>query len=345
MISRRKFLGAVAGGVAIGAGVAVPLARQATRQEREARWGREGVRRPARSRVAALRAASYDESLLEDVVRRGVALCGVEVRNRRVVLKPNLVEFDPRGVINTHPALVAAAARAFRSLGAREVVVGEGPGHRRDNDYLLDASGLGAALADAGTPYVDLNTDGVARVAVRSRFMGVSELWLPETVVGADLLVSMPKLKTHHWAGVTLSMKNLFGIMPGACYGWPKNVLHVKGIPNSIIDINAALPVRRFNIVDGVVGMEGNGPIQGTARQSGLLLFGEDPVAVDATGARLMSLDPWGIDYLRDAEAFLGNVAEERIEHLGEPLDALRQDYEVLDRFRVLKSVRHDLAQ
>jgi hypothetical protein len=147
MISRRKFLGAVAGGVAIGAGVAVPLARQAARQEREARWGREGVRRPARSRVAALKAASYDESLLEDVVRRGVALCGVEVRNRRVVLKPNLVEFDPRGVINTHPALVAAAARAFRSLGAREVVVGEGPGHRRDNDYLLDASGLGAAPA------------------------------------------------------------------------------------------------------------------------------------------------------------------------------------------------------
>ena len=264
---------------------------------------------------------------------------------RRVVLKPNLVEFDPAGVINTHPALVAAAARVFRSMDAREVIVAEGPGHRRDNEYLLDASGLGAALDDAGVRYVDLNVDAVRRVATRSRFTGLPELWLPETVAGADLFVSMPKLKTHHWAGATLSMKNLFGIMPGTYYGWPKNVLHVKGIPNSIVDINAALPVRRFNIVDGIVGMEGNGPIQGTARRSGLLAFGEDPVAVDATCARLMTLEPSRIGYLADAGAFLGNVEIERIEQLGEPLDRFAQDFAVLEQFRGLKPARHVLAR
>jgi uncharacterized protein (DUF362 family) len=336
--TRRQFVGAVVTGVAAGAAGAalLPLTRRSHPDEREARWGRDAYTKAPRSRVAVLRATAYDDRL-DGILRHGLALFPLDVRGRRVVLKPNLVEFDPNGVINTHPALVAAAARVFREMGAREVIVAEGPGHRRDNDYLLDASGLGAALEDAGVPYVDLNTDAVRRVATRARFTGLSELWLPETIAGADLLVSMPKLKTHHWAGATLSMKNLFGLLPGTYYGWPKNVLHQRGIPNSIVDINASLPVRRFNIVDGIVGMEGNGPIQGTARRSELLAFGEDPVAVDATCARLMTLDPLRIDYLRDAGTFMGNVAEERIDMLGEPLDALRQDYRVLDVFAPLK--------
>jgi uncharacterized protein (DUF362 family) len=341
--TRRQFLGTVAAGVAAGA-VLAPLATRTSRQERETRWGRDAYVKPPRSRVAVLRADAYDDRL-DRVLRDGLALFPLDVAGRRVVLKPNLVEFDPAGVINTHPLLVAAAARVFRSLGAREVVVAEGPGHRRDNEYLLDASGLGPALADVGVPYVDLNVDAVRRVTARSRFMGMSDLWLPETVAGADLLVSMAKLKTHHWAGVTLSMKNLFGIMPGTYYGWPKNFLHQRGIPNSIVDINASLPVRRLSIVDGIVGMEGNGPIQGTPRRSGLLAFGEDPVAVDATCARLMTLEPWKVQYLADAEPFLGNIAEERIDQVGEDLEGLRQDYAVLEQFRTLKPARHDLAR
>ena len=334
-LTRRQFVGGVATGLAAGA-VLAPLVRRALPRERAERWTKEAYTRAPRSRVAVLRADAYDERL-DAVLRQGIALFGLDVRARRVVLKPNLVEFDPAGVINTHPALVAAAARVFRSLGAREVVVAEGPGHRRDNEYLLEASGLGRALEDAGVPYVDINTDAVRRVGARSRFMGLPEFWLPETVVGAELFVSMPKLKTHHWAGVTLSMKNLFGIMPGTYYGWPKNVLHQHGIPNSIVDINATLPVARFNIVDGIVGMEGNGPIQGSAIRSGCVIFGTDPVAVDATCARLMTIEPERIKYLADASDFLGNIAAERIDQLGESLDALRRDFRVLPAFEKLK--------
>src|SRR5262245_66568541 len=93
----------------------------------------------------------------------------------------------------------------------------------------------------------------------------------------------MPKLKTHHWAGVTLSLKNMFGVVPGSVYGWPKNALHWAGIHGSILDINSSLPIPQFAIVDGIVGMEGNGPLQGQAKQSGVLILGEDLVAVDAT--------------------------------------------------------------
>jgi uncharacterized protein (DUF362 family) len=329
MTSRRRFISALALGVSAGTVGGIYALRRS-------RWDRDAYAKRARSQVAVLRAGAYD-GLLDEIVRRGVELCALPVRGRRVVLKPNMVEFDPRGVINTSPALVAAAARVFRSLDAREVVVAEGPGHRRDNDYLLDASGLRATLTDVNVRYVDLNTDNLRRVAARSRFTGLGHLWLPETIASADLVVSMPKLKTHHWAGVTLSMKNLFGIMPGMVYGWPKNVLHQRGIPASIVDINASLPAARFAIVDGIVGMEGNGPIQGTPKRSGLLAFGTDFVAVDATCARLMTIEPDRIEYLQTAGEFLGNIADERIEMLGEPIDDLRQDYQVLERFRGLK--------
>jgi uncharacterized protein (DUF362 family) len=130
-------------------------------------------------------------------------------------------------------------------------------------------------LRDARAGYVDLNVDAVSPVRTVSSYTTLGHLYLPQTVTDADLLISMPKLKTHHWAGVTLSLKNLFGIMPGAVYGWPKNVLHYRGIQQSILDINAALPVPRFNIVDGIIGMEGDGPDpRHRPRQSGVLVFG-----------------------------------------------------------------------
>ena len=79
----------------------------------------------------------------------------------------------------------------------------------------------------------------------------------------ADVFISLPKMKTHHWAGATLSLKNLFGTLPGICYGWPKNELHWRGIPNSIVDI-ALTQTPHLAIVDGIVGMEGDGPLVGT---------------------------------------------------------------------------------
>src|ERR1039458_4246183 len=74
----------------------------------------------------------------------------------------------------------------------------------------------------------------------------------------SDFVVSKPKIKTHHWAGVTLGMKNMFGIVPGSKYGWPKNLLHWKGIHRSILDICTTAPVH-FVIADGVIAMEGKG--------------------------------------------------------------------------------------
>lgn len=300
------------------------------------RWDRDAYRKPATSRVAILEARSYQTSL-EDIIRHGIHLFKLDLKGKRIVLKPNLVEFDPKGVINTHPAVIEAAIASFRSLGAREVVVAEGPGHRRDNEYLLTASGIYDVINEHRVRYVDLNTDDVRRTKLRSSFTNLRELYLPETLFNADLLVSMPKLKTHHWAGVTLSLKNMFGVVPGSVYGWPKNALHWAGIHRSILDINSSLPIPQFAIVDGIVGMEGNGPLQGQAKQSGVLILGDDLVAVDATAARLMKIEPRKIDYLEIADRFLGNISHERIELVGEQLERFQQDYRVIENFQELK--------
>jgi uncharacterized protein (DUF362 family) len=299
-------------------------------------WQNNAVRKGRSSQVAILKAASYDDDLIQ-VVLDGVKLCGVSVAGKTILLKPNLVEYEREAVINTHPALVGAALEAFLRLGAKEVRVGEGPGHRRDTDGLLVASGLLPYLRDTRSLFIDLNLDDTRRVPLLSHFMGIESLHFPESVLNADLLVSMPKIKTHHWAGMTLSMKNLFGIVPGAQYGWPKNFLHWHGIHESIVDINSTI-CTQFIIADGIVGMEGNGPIQGTAKACGVVLFGKDPVAVDSTCARVAGLSPEKINYLRIAGQFLGNLEDSRIEQLGEAISRVRSPFEVIDSFKHLRT-------
>jgi uncharacterized protein (DUF362 family) len=289
--------------------------------------------RPA-SRVAIRRAASYDEdlpALLYETLRE----FQLPVRGKTVLLKPNLVGFDPLGVMNTHPAVIAAARESFLRLGAAQVLIGDGPAMDRDTEGILESVRVGAYVSGLKNVFVDLNTDDVTRIPLKTRASRLRELYLPKTALGIDFLVSMPKLKTHHWAGVTLSLKNMFGIVPGGCYGWPKNVLHWAGIDRAILDINAAVRPG-FAIVDGIVGMEGNGPIQGTPKASNVLILGDDPVAVDATCCRLMGLLPERVKYLSRACAFLGHVNSEMIQQLGEDIPSTRTSFAVLPAFRHL---------
>jgi uncharacterized protein (DUF362 family) len=254
---------------------------------------------------------------------------GVALKGRRVLLKPNMVEYESGTAINTHPNVVAGTAIACYRAGAAQVIVGEGPGHRRDIEYLLSATGLHDQLREQRIQFVDLNHDDVRVVQLRSWFTGMRELALPAAILDSDFVISMPKLKTHHWAGLTCSMKNLFGTVPGAVYGWPKNILHTHGIPNSIVDLVATVRPQ-LAIVDAVTAMEGDGPIMGKPRHVGFIGMSRDLVALDATCARIIGLDPGKIDYLAQADDFLGVSDESRIRQRGERLSRYATRFDVV---------------
>jgi uncharacterized protein (DUF362 family) len=293
-------------------------------------------RRPPRSRVAILDANEYSETLHETLFE-GLKLFNLDVSGKCVLLKPNLVDYIPGAHINTHPVLVAAAAECFKRLGARSVIVGEGPGHQRDTYLVLYESGLLEQLRRVAVPFVDLNRDDVFKMKFRADYSGLHEIWLPRTVLEADFVVSMPKIKTHHWSGVTLSMKNMFGVIPGVKYGWPKNILHWKGIERCIVDICATVPIH-FVIADGIVAMEGNGPLAGTPRHLGKLVLADEPVAADATCARLMGLVPERIPHIRAGARFIGNCSSGLIEWLAGEAGLSRHSFELVPEFRYLYS-------
>jgi uncharacterized protein (DUF362 family) len=288
-----------------------------------------------RSIVALVPAADYGVDFA-DVIGRGLRELQVNVKGRRVFLKPNLVEYEPGTAINTHPLVVAGAALAFLSAGAREVVIGEGPGHRRDTEYLLMSTGLLDQLREHRLRFVDLNQDDVQYVPLRSRFTGMDRLALPVELLQSDFIVSMPKLKTHHWAGLTCSMKNFFGAVPGAVYGWPKNLLHVKGIQASILDLNATIRPH-FTIVDAVTAMEGDGPIMGRPRTLGFVGMGSDLVAVDATCARIIGIDPMKIGCLREGGQYLGNVQQTSILQRGENPARYETTFDLIDPMKPIR--------
>src|SRR5437867_5620637 len=270
--------------------------------------------RPKRSRVAILHAVQYSGKL-DELVYDALRLFNLTVRGKSVLLKPNIVEYIPGRPVNTDTQLIGAAAEAFLRIGALSVSVGEGRGHHRDTDLLLYETGLGDQLAHRKIAFVDLNRDELIKTKLQANYSGLGHLWLPRTVLASDFIVSIPKVKTHHWTGVTLSLKNMFGIVPGCRYGWPKNVLHWAGIHESILDICATVRPH-FVIADAIVAMEGAGPLNGTPKKLETILLADDPVAADSALARMLGFMRLGIKYIQEGGRFIGNLDERAIDHL-----------------------------
>ena len=284
-----------------------------------------------RASVFVAREQQY-QSFLVRTIRDGLTATGLVtagLQGKRVLLKPNLVEpMRTAPHMTTHPAVIQAAAEVFRGWGT-DVLVGEGPGHLRDTELALIESGVQEALGNANLAFADLNYEEVAWVENAGRASKLSGFYFPRSVVEADLVVSLPKMKTHHWVGVTASLKNIYGVIPGIKYGWPKNVLHHAGIPQTVFDINASLP-KTISIVDGIECMEG-GPIMGTPKQMGLIVIGTNPTAVDATVCRLMRINPARVSYLQRAAGRLGPIDEGLIDQHGEQPEGLASTFTILD--------------
>ena len=327
-ISRRDVLLAATAGLVIGAGgLLIP---------------KRLFRMPQHAHTFVAKLAHYQGEIGETIVR-GITELGVvdeEVRGKRILLKPNLVETNARAPhINTHPLVLRGVIEAFLRLGAAKVMVAEGPGHRRDTLAVYEESGLADVLTEDRIPFHDLNYITGYELPNAGRQSRMKTLTFPTLFKEVDWIVSVAKMKTHHWAGVTLSMKNMFGVMPGIYYGWPKNVLHHAGIENSIMDINATLKPN-FAIVDGIVGMEGDGPILGDPKKAGVLVMGRNFAAVDATCCRIMGIDPYKVSYLERADNWLGPIGEGAIEQCGETVSSVRTNFNLLDAIPAHQGLR-----
>ncbi len=338
-LSRREFFYLGLGGLAVG------LSAYSLWQSQWRKWGMAPAALKPKSQEASVFIARVEdyEGDLAGVMRAGLAELGVTaaaVKGKKILLKPNLVE--PRAGeihINTHPLVVRGAVETFLSLGAAAVMVAEGPGHRRDTLLVLEDSGLGKVLVEDRIPFIDLNYQSGYTVANPLGFSRLKKISFPHVLREVDWVVSLPKMKTHHWAGATLSMKNLFGLLPGIYYGWPKNVIHWAGIDEVIVDLTATVRPQ-LAIVDGIVGMEGDGPIMGPPRTANVLVMGCNMPAVDATAARIMGLNPYRIKYLAAAQRRLGPIAAAAISQRGETIAAVQTPFALVDKIPVYKDLR-----
>ncbi len=240
---------------------------------------------------------------------------------KRVALKPNLVlPSNPAACATTHPAVVAAVARAFVAAGAEVRICesGGGPHVLANMKNSFRACGMDAAAKDSGaTVCLDLAVSGVPCPDGRV----LRETQLLTSIWEADLVISLGKAKTHGLGVLSGAVKNMFGAVPGmlkpAYHGkWPD----LRDFFAMIVDLCELLRPG-FSIIDGVMGMEGDGPTAGVPKKLGILLGGRNPHAVDLALAQTMGLLPALVPTLREAiERGLIPASPEALSLLGDPL-------------------------
>lgn len=233
--------------------------------------------------------AGYDENLLrERLVSLLQPLGGIErfvKPGQLVLLKPNMLAGKPpEAAVTTHPALVKVVVELVRKTGA-DVVVGDSPGIG-SFERVAEKSGIRDAVESAGGRLVSFNeTRSVGSFGTFRR------LELATVYLDADVVINLPKLKTHEMMTLTCGVKNLYGAVVGAAKaGLHLTAGHSKELfAGLLLEIAFARPVA-LTIADGIVAMEGDGPNSGTPRQLGLLLAGENPVALDTVAAHLAGI-------------------------------------------------------
>ena len=241
---------------------------------------------------------------------------------------------NPRAASIPIRMLVHAAFEAFRAMGAASVRIAEGPGHRRNTLDLADAAGYFKIVPGFEDVFIDLNLDDVTRVRPPRQFSRLEKLYLPNTVLGADLLVSMPKMKTHHWVGATLSMKNLFG-RGSERHLWMAQERAPLGRHRGMHRRSArGVSHASSRLWTASSAWKATAPSRASRRRAGVLVAGRDPVAVDATCCRIMRIDPMKIGYLQLAAGNGAQVMETNIRQTGESIAEVATPFDLIPEFQ-----------
>jgi uncharacterized protein (DUF362 family)/Pyruvate/2-oxoacid:ferredoxin oxidoreductase delta subunit len=285
----------------------------------------------ARTRVAVVSCQSYQSPELNGSIELALDLIGGLERfvkpGMKVLLKPNLLSAKaPERAITTHPEVAAVVARMVRRLNA-DVIIGDSPGGaKRGVKRVWENTGMLAMAAREGIELVNFESSGVTKMKVKDRYY-----YLAKPAVEADLIINLPKLKTHVLTLMTGAVKNMFGLIPGFRKGeYHKEAPRPADFAQIIVDILSLRPPE-LTIMDAVLTMEGDGPSSGTPRWSNLIMASSDPVAVDAIAAEIIGLKPNQVPTTRIAsESGLGIGWTEAIEIVGEKLENVKiNDYKL----------------
>lgn len=217
----------------------------------------------------------------------------------RVLLKPNLLaRHAPDKAVTTHPALLRAVVAALRRRGVTDILLADSPGglyNPARMRALYEGTGM-AALA--GELDIALYSDCKSVPVPGPQGGLVRQFELIEPVVQRDYIIDLPKLKTHVMTGASLSVKNLFGCIPGLKKAeWHTRFPDKERFGEMLADLCRTVQPA-LTILDGVVAMEGDGPSGGSPRPLGLVLGGADPFLVDLAACRIMGIEPARVPYL-----------------------------------------------
>ena len=251
-------------------------------------------------RVGIERCASYDPGEVYKALKRAVELAGdLDVAGKTVLLKPNILsDSPPEKALTTHPVFLEAAIQLIREKGSSRILVGDSPGLQAPG-FSGKACGLGEAARKNNAEWVDF-TRGKADIPCAEGKLA-KKFALTQAVQEADLIISLPKLKTHQLMYFTGAMKNIFGLVPSAA----KSVFHVrfpsrKSFASMIVDLNLAVKPA-YALMDAVVGMEGPGPAAGSPRQVGLVLASSNLLAIDVAASAIIGYPPLEIPVNKEA--------------------------------------------
>lgn len=279
-------------------------------------------------RVGLVRCVDYEREAVELATRRCMDLLGgmgAFVRpGQRVLLKPNLVRaMSPDRAVTTHPTVVAAVARLVREAGGHPIIA-ESPGGPYSAAILrmtYRKTGMDQA-AEWGEAELSYNAESTQ--VPHAEGLVLRRLDIIQALLEADLVINLPKLKTHNLTTLTVAVKNLFGLVPGSVkIGYHAKLQEDWRFCEGMIDLLAYVKPA-LHIVDAVVGMEGNGPSGGDPRPIGALLAGADALAVDVAAAALVGIPP--LDVLTTRVAAQRGLTTGRLEDvtlLGDSLAAL----------------------
>ena len=274
----------------------------------------------------------FNESAIADTIKQGFTTFGVDERLRTaqlVMIKPNLVSDVPEYIANGSNSdirIIEAILSYLADFDVKVVIAESETGTATKGRRLqraLDYMGVTDLKDRYEFDIVNLTHDRQVSVDIPGSLM-LKKLNMAHTSLHADIIINIPKLKTHKYSIMTCALKNMFGCIPD-----PLRIVYHSNIHKAIADINSLFVERTFVVLDGITCMEGQGPLFGRPVDMGLIGFADDMLINDHVAAQIMGLDPATITYLELFRKNHHNIDPSDIRMVGElDIDAVRRPFE-----------------